>query len=94
LSVRIVIDLVSGKTSNGRITFCTRFALLRMLFMDLLSASWKARKGMSPQYRYRPKFNALSPVTSLNLIPTISEKTSVRSTIMSKGLNSAHKKPR
>jgi hypothetical protein len=56
--------------------------------------SEKARKGRSPQYRYRPKFSVLSPVTSLNLIPITSEKTSVRRMIWSKGLRSAHAKPR
>lgn len=44
LSVRTVIALVSGRVSSGKTTFYTRAELLRMLFVDLVSASEKARK--------------------------------------------------
>jgi hypothetical protein len=84
-----VIAPVSGRVSTGKTTFYTRAELLRMLFVDLVSASEKARKGMSPQYRYKPKFSPELPSTSLNLIPTSGEKIKVRRTITSKGLKSA-----
>ena len=59
-----------------------------------VSAWEKARKGIRPQYRKRPKFSVLSPVTSLNLIPITYEKTKVSKMTISKGPKNAQMCPR
>ena len=86
--------LVKGSISSGKTTFCTRPALPLMLLSPCSSASEKARKGSRPQYRKRPKLSVGSPSTTLNLIPTTSEKMSVRKKTQISGPSIAHTKPR
>jgi hypothetical protein len=68
--------------------------LRRITFTPWVSAWEKARKGSRPQYKKRPKFSALSPVTSLNLIPSTSEKIAVNKTTIINGPKNAQSNPK